>query len=196
MLKNRNFVSLVIVVILLISITQLATAKTEIYPKPAPTMVKKIGKQLSTRKSVEDSLLPTPIAYETCIDMPYGAAASVYACPNPSQVPVPRGWHQEDKLSKTPRLNAPSELSAYETCIDMPYGAAASVYACPNPSQVPVPRGWHQENKLSKTSRLNAPSELSAHETCIDMPFGGAASVYACPNPSQIPITEGEDLRN
>ena len=196
MLKNRNFVSLVIVVILLISITQLAAAKTEVYPKPAPTRVKAMMKQLTVRKSVKGPLLSTPIAYETCIDMPYGAAASVYACLNPSQVPVPRGWHQEDKLVKNSRLNAPSELSAYETCIDMPFGAAGSVYACPNPSQVPVPSGWHQEDKLSKTSRLNAPSELSAHETCIDMPFGAAASVYACPNPSQIPVTEGKDLGN
>ena len=196
MLKNRSFVSLVIVVILLISITQLATAKTEIYPKPTPTMVKKIGKQLSTRKSVEDSLLPTPIAHETCIYLPYGATASVYACPNPSQVPVPVGWNQADKLSKTSRLNAPSELSAHETCIYLPYGATASVYACPNPSQVPVPVGWNQADKLSKTSRLNAPSELSAHETCIYLPYGATASVYACPNPSQIPVTEGEDLRN
>jgi hypothetical protein len=141
MLKNRNFVSLVIVVILLISITQLAAAKIEAYPKPAPTMVKAIGKQLTVRKSVNGPLFPTPIAYETCIDMPYGAAASVYACPNPSQVPVPRGWHQEDKLSKASRLYAPSELSAHETCIDMPYGAVASAYACPNASQIPVPEG-------------------------------------------------------
>ncbi len=196
MLKNRNFVSLVIVVILLISMTQLAAAKIEAYPKPAPTMVKAIGKQLTVRMSVKGPLLPTPIAYETCINMPYGAAASVYACPNPSQVPVPRGWHQEDKLSKTSHLNAPSELTAHETCIDMPFGAAASAYACPNASQIPAPVGWNQADKLSKTLHLNAPAEPFAYKACIDMPFGAVASAYACPNPSQIPVTEGEDLGN
>ncbi len=139
MLKIRTFISLVVLALILMATYQFVAAKTEINPGHSNDPASVIRNQGVSTGPLNAPLRTNLLTQEECVDMPFGAVASVYACPNPSQIPVPEWRNQGAKASKTLNAPAPTKTSTPEECMNMPFGVVASIYACPKPSPIPLP---------------------------------------------------------
>ena len=139
MFKIRTIPSLVVLALILMATFQFASAKTEDNPSHSYDPANMIRNQAASTSPLNAPLIPNHLTQEECVDAPFGAVASVYACPNPSQIPLPVRWDLGRKASKTLNTSAPTNPSTELKCVNPPFGGVASVYACPNPSQIPLP---------------------------------------------------------
>ena len=139
MLKIRNSVSLVLLVLMLMTTYQFVSARTEDTSNPsiAPAIVNSGPGGLTYKLAVPGPPFPSPPV--KCVFIP-DVVGSIVACPNPSQIPAivnndPGGFTNQVEVDSRSIPSAPVK------CIDMP-GVVGSVAACPNPSQIPAPEWW------------------------------------------------------
>jgi hypothetical protein len=141
MSKIRTLLSLVILVLLIVAAYPFGSASARVNSNPSydpadsAVVIRYAGE---SARQMNAPVPADPYSLQLCVNPPFGAVASVYACPNPNQVPA---FVNSDPGESTNKLNVPgsSNPGTQVKCVNAPFGAVASVFACPNPSQIPLP---------------------------------------------------------
>jgi hypothetical protein len=139
MFKGRTITSLVVLTLSLMTNVQHVAARREVNPSYSYNPASVIRSQVVAASLLNVPVAPDTLPHAECVDFPYEAVASVYACSDPSQTTTPEWWNQAAIASITLNAYAISNPSPLLKCTNMPFGAVASVHACPDPSQIPLP---------------------------------------------------------
>lgn len=142
MLKIRTTLSLVFLALTLLAAFQVVPARAAVNSNPSYDPADSAAVISNQGASTHQANAPVPAVPSTlqlCVNTPFGAVASVYACLIPSQIPAAVNINPGGFAIRYFKVFSSPNPDPQVRCVDAPNGAVASAFACPNPSQIPAP---------------------------------------------------------